>query len=231
MGQIEDFTVQQIVPRFVLAYGAKEPYFKMPKSAVREKLKVANAVKDYAEQLFALIYESKCKKYVLWCKICQTAVAHGDRNQIRQHVQTKKHSDLTKEPSTTGPKRPCLGQLPVTTAFELAQQKTSKRDMFNYELTKGFLAADIPLHKLRNKKLVAVLEKYSGLAVLGETAMRSRVDQVYTCTMARIRAALQNKYLYIMIDETTDSQKRFVVNVIVGAMGCTNSVPYLVTFP
>lgn len=204
----------------------------MPRYATTSKDKVVKAIGKYGQSVFESIYDSKSKQYILWCKVCAKSVAHDNNSLIRQHTSSKTHKNgLTSDPtasSSSSVGRAQAGQLPADYAFRLATDQAEVREAFQTELCEVFLCADIPLFKLRNERLVNFLEKHTKQKVPCETTLRKRsVETVYNSTINRIRAALKDKDLYIMMDETTDAQKRFVVNVIVGALG-EDSTPFLV---
>ena len=60
------------------------------------------------------------------------------------------------------------------------------------------MECDIPLHKLRLPAMKEFLEKYTDKVVPGEK--------------------LKGKKLWVSIDETTDSSKRSVVNLVAGVL-------------
>jgi len=63
------------------------------------------------------------------------------------------------------------------------------------------------------------LEKYTNKKIPDESTLRKNyVCQMYENTLIKIRQYIQNKNIWISIDETTDVEGRYVANVIVGTL-------------
>ncbi|XP_039970749.1 uncharacterized protein LOC120782507 [Bactrocera tryoni] len=101
----------------------------------------------------------------------------------------------------------------------LTQTTSSNQNQFAQDLCKALVASDIPLYKLRNENLKSFFfGKYVDLTIPSETSMRRIVGEIYNETLETIRMHIKNKYLWISIDETTDSSGRYIANVVCGIL-------------
>jgi hypothetical protein len=84
------------------------------------------------------------------------------------------------------------------------------------------ICANIPLKKLQNPIFKNVLEKYSKKSVPDESTLRKNyVPHIYNETIKEIKKIVENRYIYFIVDETTDSCGRYIVNLLLGSMdGC-----------
>jgi len=128
---------------------------------------------------------------------------------VTQHLSTTKHKQNALKNS--GDKKTCLLK-----NFDVISQRQSQ---FSLDLCKALMDSNIPLWKLENPSLKAFLEKYTKEHIPCESTLRKNyVDAVYLGVMNRIRSEVQNKHIWISIDETTDTMGRYVANVIIGTL-------------
>ena len=85
---------------------------------------------------------------------------------------------------------------------------------FMAELVKTFLAADIPLHKLRNLHVIQLFENL-GEKMPSETVCRDYVKTLANNEQDRLKYLLKDKCIFIVIDESEVDKTKFI-NVIVG---------------
>lgn len=149
---------------------------------------------------------------VVLCKLCCKSFPDARKFTLDQHVKSKTHQDaLKRQEASKGAKQQLL------TASMSAG--SSKRSDFFLDLCRAFTSADIPLHKLSNKRLRDFFEKYMNRPIPDRTTLQKNyVPLVYEETLSRIRAAIGASNIWISIDETTDSGGRYVANVIVGEL-------------
>ena len=82
----------------------------------------------------------KTNGVALMCNVCDKNISSGRKSQVDQHVKTVLHKDRVKK------------FVSRTQQLFLSEMNTEKpKEEFNHELTKAFLAADIPLWKLENE--------------------------------------------------------------------------------
>lgn len=71
-----------------------------------------------------------------------------------------------------------------------------------------------------NKNFVSFLEKYTEYNVPSEITLRNNyVKNLHKSTINHIKNCVHNYFLWISIDETTDTTERYVANVIIGTLG------------
>jgi hypothetical protein len=81
------------------------------------------------------------------------------------------------------------------------------------------LFANIPLYKLENIKFREFLQEYTGKEIPKEATLRKGyVEDCYKNTLEKIRNHVSNNKIWVSIDETTNIEERFVVNVIIGVL-------------
>jgi len=94
---------------------------------------------------------------------------------------------------------------------------------FIYDLTNAFLLANIPLNKLENPILKDFLEKYTNKSIPDRSSIKKNyVSKCYNNTKNKIIQYVAVKKIWVSLDETTDTEGRFVANFIVGTLevGC-----------
>jgi len=85
------------------------------------------------------------------------------------------------------------------------------------------VSANIPLSKLKNENFRNFLSKYTGQHISDESTIRKNyLGNTYNNTINSIRTYVENKKLWMNIDETTDVDGRYVANIIIGTLeiGC-----------
>ncbi|KAB0803224.1 hypothetical protein PPYR_00194 [Photinus pyralis] len=86
------------------------------------------------------------------------------------------------------------------------------------------MSANVPLNKLSNPQFKSFLEKYCKKSVPDQSTLRKRyVSECYTETMNNIRQTVQNRFLFFVVDETTDVCGRYIANLMVGVLGESSS--------
>lgn len=175
----------------------------MPKFSKPLKSKLYGYVSEFGSHVFST------DGAVLLCKVCEKTVNHEKKYFINQHLSTTKH--ISALASKSGEKKTTL----LSTAFATS----SKKSQFSLDLCKTLIDAGIPFWKLENQSLKNFLQKYTGECVPSESALRKNYLPVcYENTIQRIRNEVDGKKIWISIDETTDSRKKHIANVIIGVM-------------
>lgn len=91
------------------------------------------------------------------------------------------------------------------------------------DLTKTFIESNIPLHTIRQPSMVKFLEIHTKYGVPSESTLRKCIPKIYNECMNKMKGIAANKYLWVSIDETTDSEERYVANFIFGVLGVDRS--------
>lgn len=99
---------------------------------------------------------------------------------------------------------------------------------FKTDLTKSFIAADIPLHKLNNKHIKGVFAKYTHFVPPSTSMARSHLlPGIYEDVSARVVEELRGQKLWVSVDESRDSCGRFVGAIVVRKLSDEQSRPYI----
>lgn len=81
------------------------------------------------------------------------------------------------------------------------------------------IAANIPWNSLNNSTWRSFLEKHINQQIPDESTLRKTyLDKCHEDSLNKIRADLSNDYIWISVDETTDTIGRYIANLIVGKM-------------
>jgi hypothetical protein len=146
---------------------------------------------------------------VLFCKICEIKVKYERRCSIIQHIQTVKYVKMIK----------WREMFNTRTQQIITQTNTTKKSIFNMNLCKALLSANIPLNKLSNQVFRNFLESYTGKEIPYETPLRKGyIDNCFIETMQKIREYISDHKIWISIEETIDAEGQFIANVIIGTL-------------
>ena len=87
---------------------------------------------------------------------------------------------------------------------------------FAEKVTKAFLCADIPLHKLRNSHLSSLFKKL-GNPLPSERKCRSKVEKLAEEEALRLKDYLKDQQMFMVVDESDINNKEFL-NILVGKL-------------
>ena len=69
---------------------------------------------------------------------------------------------------------------------------------------------------MRNVKFLSLLEKYTKHKVPSENTVRNTcVNSLYNAVINKIKSCIQNRFMWISINETTGAAERYVANVMI----------------
>lgn len=95
---------------------------------------------------------------------------------------------------------------------------------FDVDLCEAFFAVNILLFKLNNPQFKFFLEKYIGKRILDEnTMLKNYVPPLAEQIMDKVQNRVGDQYTYIIIDETTDTRRSLIVNVLLGILRPDNA--------
>ncbi|KAL4148242.1 hypothetical protein QTP88_002523 [Uroleucon formosanum] len=148
---------------------------------------------------------------VLFCKVCNVAVASEKKFTIQQHISRDKHA--------RGIQRK-LNEVKQNNQVLLSNfTNNSDQSSFNLELCETLLAANIPLAKLNNTNFRNFLEKNIKFKIPDESTLRKNyVEKCYLNTIRNIRHYVGDKKIWVSVDETTDVEGHYVVNIVIGTL-------------
>ncbi|KAL4104508.1 hypothetical protein QTP88_019803 [Uroleucon formosanum] len=130
---------------------------------------------------------------------------------VEQHISRKKH--------VNGVELKKIQQEQSTSKIQRLITEPSKKSSFNHDLCHALLSANIPMQKLQNEEFKNFLEKYTNKIIPDESTLRKGyVFQCYIDTIEKIRSYVENKKIWVTLDETTDIEGRYVANVVVGTL-------------
>jgi transcriptional regulator of met regulon len=147
---------------------------------------------------------------ILFCKACEKTVNHEKKYFVSQHVATSIHKRSIE-------RKRSKSQTTIRSVYDAAS--SSRHSTFSSELCKAFVDAGIPLWKLENESLRSFLTKYTKQHIPSESTLRKNyVSSHYDSTMEEIKTFVQDKKIWVSIDETTDCTGRHVANVVIGTL-------------
>jgi len=150
---------------------------------------------------------------VLLCLQCETKINATQIFQVKQHLATQKHVQATQRKE----KRESLNQTLVT---QFQSKPGSKLNYFSARLTKTFLRAGLPLYKINHPDIQKFLEEFTSFVPPTDSALRKNyVPNLYQECLEKLRKKAANNYIWATLDETTDSQQRYVANFMFGVLG------------
>lgn len=115
-------------------------------------------------------------------------------------------------------------------SFQNMHGITVKNKKFDEELVEAFLSANISLNKLQNPVLNMFLTRYTKNTIYDESHYRKNtIPHIYAKQQKSIFNKLRNEPLYLIFDETTDSQGRYILNILGGICSITTrQKPFLI---
>lgn len=175
----------------------------MPKETLREfTLRMA--------QLYPKVF--RADNTVLFCVVCDCKVEGNKIFSVKQHLNTSKHKNAEKRKSESA----ASTSQTLVTAF---QPPTLNVDRFHLDTCKAFLEANIPLKKIGHPSIVKYLEKYTDRAIPSESTLRNKyVTSIHDECIQKLRAKAANSYIWVTLDETQDSEQRYVANFLFGVL-------------
>jgi hypothetical protein len=108
-------------------------------------------------------------------------------------------------------------------------RSSSTNNIFFEDLCFAMVSSDIPLHKLKTEQFRNFLNKYIDHPIPDESTLRKTyVNICYQKAMNEIKEKIGKNFIYIVVDETTDTRGLYIANLLVGVMNKNFSgKPYL----
>ena len=160
--------------------------------------------KPKSNLLRSLCNEFKCFKEdqgILFCVYCCVEVKFDRRSQVVQHLNTAKHNRL-KASSLSQP---------------IVRQALTKQQCFCKDLASMLVEADIPVKKLDRPEVRQFFSKYMQHDLPSESTIRKTfIPQLYEDKLESVRNTLKDEFIWVAVDETTDTCGRCVTNVFAG---------------
>ena len=148
--------------------------------------KIQSIVKEFPDEFMQSINNE------LYCNLCDCTVSSIKRILVNSHRSTSKHQ------KALGSRSEDL--IPQTSQTFLTSSDTD----FVEKVTKAFLSADIPLYK-RNNTHIKNLFRGIGHRLPSDTTCRRPTLQLNEDELKRIRNAVHDKQIFLIVDESTVS--------------------------
>ena len=186
----------------------------MPKVKSTKSERLEAYVKSFGSEIFST--DGK----VLLCRICERPVSAEKKFLVSQHVNGARHKASWDKKNQSN----------SASVVQLAPfiEASGKQSQFSLELCDALLSADIPLHKLDNRKFGDFLTKWCRQAIPCSATLRlNYIKKVYDSKMEFIRNSVGDRSIWVSVDETTDAKGRFVAHVVIGTLEAVESRCFL----
>ena len=148
----------------------------MPKVPASKHAKVASIVRQYPAEF------SSTPRGDLYCKLCDVAVKHDKMFYVDSHRKSHRHSSKLTSSSSSTLLQPFLD-----------------RGNFTADVTKAFLAADIPLNKLEHPALRNLFSSM-GRACPSISSCRQLIPELYLIEKQRVKPKVEDKKILLIVD-------------------------------
>jgi hypothetical protein len=145
----------------------------------------------------------------LHCKYCRVILSHSKKSTMDEHLISEKHTNNFNASKKQKTVQPTYFQ--SLKHFESREQKVQS---FREDFVKMLAAANIPAFKVA--KMKPFLLQHCDLA--GHLPNRAKIHEIVIMQSKKLqeemKQSLQGKAITVVVDETTDSQSRSVINVV-----------------
>ena len=179
----------------------------MPKVKTTYAYKIQSIVKEFPDEFMESINNQ------FYCNLCNCAVSCNKRFLVDFHRNTSKHQNALGSRSEN--------LIPQTSQTFLRSSNTDFVEM----VTKAFLSDDIPLYKLNNTHIKNLFRDI-GHRLPSETTCRRTALHLSEDKLKRIRNAVHDKQIFVIVDESTLSGTQYL-NILVGSLETPPHVSYL----
>jgi hypothetical protein len=155
----------------------------------------------------------------LVCLFCGHSVSWEHKVSISTHVNSKTH--IKNKKNHEAATRNIYSQQTLEGVLSVAESKKAVVK----DLVKAFVKANIPLEKVN--ALQPFLRKYcreGGAVPQADALRRNYLPEIYQQHIDDLRYFFQQKTVSVIVDETTDSRARSVVNILFSYRGTTKLV-------
>ena len=111
----------------------------------------------------------------------------------------------------------------------LTPTSNSSDTIFKQDLVKALVSSNIPLYKVQKEEMKNFLEKYTKKTVPSSASLTTTMEEESKTILGKIKGKLIGKYLFVSMDEVTDSLGRPMCVVLAGPLdGDFLERPYLI---
>ncbi|KAI4484108.1 hypothetical protein M0804_007564 [Polistes exclamans] len=139
------------------------------------------------------------------CQACNKQINCHRKSQLTQHANTTIHKQNTGLRNNSGTN---------------GNDRVTNTNQFYNDMYEAMVAAKIPWRCLSNVTWRNFLEKYTDRNVPNEITLvkKNYLQNIYLSCIRNIRKDIDEYNIWISINETTDSDGRFIINLVVGKM-------------
>ena len=178
--------------------------FKMPKTKETKLAKIKRFA-AVSNGVLTAQNDEKTKSQVLYCQACYCVVNSDTKSHVDQHLKTANHRKKVKDFKTK--------QESVQTMLQ------SKKSDFKSDLCEFLVSCNIPFDRISKPGFKRFFDKYIKFDLPEKSSLwKTYLKPLYIKTIEKIRTELKDEFIWLQIDETEDSRKKKVVNVIVGSL-------------
>jgi hypothetical protein len=162
-------------------------------------------MKQFIRQLdnvFTINNDVKINNHILFCRSRLVRVNCDRKSQVTQHINTGQHNNSLKNLKTT--------QITIQDSIAKSQNE------FNRDLCKFLVSLNISFNKLLNTEFKSFIEKYTKYRTPNPSSLwKSNLEQLYNgyILIVNICKQLEEQYIYISIDETTDCDAFYLISL------------------
>jgi hypothetical protein len=127
------------------------------------------------------------------------------KSQLEQQLQSALH---TKNMQLSSSKKQVL-------LTQMQQSSTSRHEFFK-DMCNWMVSANIPLFKLQMPGFRSFLKKYCKQHIPDQSTLRKHQPTCYEETLQNVRGNIGDAFIWVAVDETTDSGGRIIANLVAG---------------
>jgi len=159
----------------------------------------------------------------LLCGVCSQSIVYDAQHGadgLKTHLRSSKHLENLKISKSK--------QQTIFDSMKCASNDFKVRNNFNHLITKSFVEANIPLYKINHPSIKTMLEQCSGQRVPDESTLRKTcVPSIFADVIEKIRQDIGIEDVVVIVDESTDVEQRYILNIFFGKLNGTISKPML----
>ena len=162
---------------------------------------------------------------ILLCGVCCKSISydgtHG-ADRLRSHIASSKHQNNKLLHAKTKQVTILEGMTAATTSQKIV-------DTFSRDLTVFFVEANIPIYKVNHPSAKLFFSKYIKHHIPDESTLRKYyVKAIFEECIANIKADIGEEDIFIVVDESTDAEKRYIFNILIGKLNGEFHKPKLI---
>lgn len=136
-----------------------------------------------------------------------------------KRILVHQKSDLTKHTNSASHKLKIISFDGNTESEKSFIEEFKNQSEFNKFVCEAFVEANIPFHKLNYPKFNQLLKQCNKFNIPDESTLRKNyLPKLYNDKMNEIKKIVDNKKIWVSVDETSDTKLRCIANVLVGVL-------------